>query len=70
MNLFAVSVGEGFLDLRPDLRNAAIDFGPGAVDDRDILLFDQHFLGTTAHVALTRNIGLGFGSVSDLAALS
>src|SRR5262249_36608633 len=52
LQLFAVVVGGGLLDLRLDLRDAGLDVGllAGAVDDRGVLLVDHHLLGAPEHV--------------------
>src|SRR5436305_3973599 len=52
LQLLAVIVGGGFLDLLPDLRAAAIDIGllAAAVDDRRVLLLDADLLGLAEHV--------------------
>src|SRR5207248_3255762 len=52
LQLFAVIVGGGFLDLLPDLGAAAVDIGllPAAVDDRRVLLLDADLLGLAEHV--------------------
>src|SRR6185436_480711 len=51
LQLLTVVVRGGFLDLRLDLLNAALDVGllAGAVDDRGVLLVDHHLLGATEH---------------------
>ena len=52
LQLLAVIVGGGLLDLRLDLVDAGLDVGllAGAVDDRGVLLLDPHPLGTAEHV--------------------
>jgi hypothetical protein len=47
LELLTVVVGGGFLDLRPDLLDAALDVGPlaGAVDDGAVVLVDDDPLG-------------------------
>src|ERR1700756_3799165 len=52
LQLLAVVVRGGFLDLRLDLGNAGLDVGllAGAVEDRGVLLVDHHLLGATEHV--------------------
>src|SRR5262249_29577377 len=52
LQLFAIVVGGGLLDLSLDLRNARLDVGflAGAVDDRGVLLLDHHLLGAAEHV--------------------
>src|SRR5438874_209639 len=52
LQLLAVIVGGGFLDLLPNLGDATIDVGllPAAVDDRRVLLLDSHLLGLAEHV--------------------
>src|SRR5260370_755806 len=52
LQLLAVVVRGGFLDLRLDLCHARFDVGllAGAVDDRGVLLVDHHLLGATEHV--------------------
>ena len=47
LQLLLVVVGGRLLDLRLDLRDAALDVGllAGAVDDRGVLLLDPHALG-------------------------
>src|SRR5262249_32924756 len=49
LQLFAVVVGGGFLDLRLDLVDARLDVGflAGAVYDCRVLLVDHHLLGAT-----------------------
>src|SRR6202035_3036442 len=51
LQLLAVVVRGGFLDLRLDLRHACLDVGllAGAVDDGGVLLVDHHLLGATEH---------------------
>src|SRR5256885_1814618 len=51
LQLLAVVVRGGFLDLRLDLRHAGFDVGllAGAVDDRGVLLVDHHLLGAAEH---------------------
>src|SRR6516225_8681599 len=51
LELLAVVVGGGLLDLGLDLGDAALDVGllAGAVDDRGVLLLDHHLLGATEH---------------------
>src|SRR5450631_505490 len=51
LQLLAVVVRGGFLDLRLDLRHARFDVGllAGAAHDRGVLLFDHHLLGATKH---------------------
>src|SRR5436305_5475057 len=52
LQLLAVIVGGGFLDLLPDLRAAAIDIGllAAAIDDRRVFLLDADLLGLAEHV--------------------
>ena len=52
LQLLAVVVGGGLLDLRLDLIDARLDVGllAGAVDDRGVLLVDHHLLGAAEHV--------------------
>src|SRR5437764_8371229 len=52
LQLFAVIVGGGFLDLLPDLGATALDVGllAAAVDDRRVLLLDADLLGLAEHV--------------------
>src|SRR3954449_10169916 len=52
LQLLAVVVRGGFLDLRLDLLHARFDVGflAGAVDDRGVLLVDHHLLGATEHL--------------------
>src|SRR5690606_24037838 len=52
LELLAVVVGGGFLDLLLDLGDAALDLGllAGAVDDGGVLLGDRHLLGAAEHV--------------------
>src|SRR5262249_20961878 len=52
LQLFAVVVGGGLLDLRLDLGNACLNVGLLActVDDRRVLLIDHDFLGAAKHV--------------------
>src|SRR5207302_2251854 len=56
LQLLTVVVRGGLLDLRLDLLNARLDVGllAGAVDDRGVLLVDDHLLGAAEHVE--RNI--------------
>ena len=51
LQLLAVVVRGGLLDLRLDLRHAGFDVGllAGAVDDRGVLLVDHHLLGAAEH---------------------
>src|SRR5208282_1676720 len=51
LQLLAIVVGRGLLDLRLDLRNARLDVGllAAAVDDRGVLLVDHHLLGFAKH---------------------
>src|SRR5262249_48681958 len=51
LELLAIIVGGGLLDLRLDLGDAALDVRllAGAVDDRGVLLLDHHLLGATEH---------------------
>src|ERR1700730_13886710 len=51
LQLLAVVVRGGLLDLCLDLLNARLDVGllAGAADDRSILLVDHHLLGTAEH---------------------
>src|SRR2546421_7810888 len=51
LQLLAVVVRGGLLDLCLDLRNAGFDVGllAGAVDDRGVFLVDHHLLGATEH---------------------
>src|SRR2546421_8437226 len=51
LQLLAVVVRRGFVDLRLDLLNAGFDVGllAGAVDDRGVLLVDDHLLGAAEH---------------------
>ncbi len=52
LQLLAVVVRGGLLDLRLDLRHAGLDVGllAGAVDDRGVLLVDHHLLGAAEHL--------------------
>src|SRR5690606_10719873 len=52
LELLAVVVRGGLLDLLLDLADAALDLGllAGAVDDGGVLLGDLHLLRTTEHV--------------------
>ena len=52
LQLLAVVVRGGLLDLRLDLRYARLDVGllAGAVDDRGVFLVDHHLLGAAEHV--------------------
>ncbi|MNL62146.1 hypothetical protein D3C87_1861430 [compost metagenome] len=52
LQLFAVIVGGGLLDLGADLGNTSVDLGLGAnaVDDRRVLLLDRYLLGAAEHV--------------------
>src|SRR5215472_14783960 len=52
LQLLAVVVGGGLLDLRLDLGDAVLDvlLLAGAVDNRGVLLIDHHFLGAAEHV--------------------
>ena len=52
LQLLAVVVRGGLLDLRLDLRDPALDLvlRAGAVDDRRVLLLDHHPLGPAQHV--------------------
>src|SRR5690606_5556744 len=52
LELLAVVVGGGLLDLLLDLGDATLDLGllAGAVDDRGVLLLDAHALGAAEHV--------------------
>src|SRR6202023_1661140 len=52
LQLLTVVVRGGFLDLRLDLLNARLDVSllAGAVDDRGVLLVDDHLLGAAKHV--------------------
>ena len=52
LQLLAIVVGRGLFDLRPDLRNAARDvfLRSPAVDDRGVILVDNHFLGAAEHL--------------------
>ena len=51
LQLLAVVVRGGLLDLRLDLGDARLDVGllAGAVDDRGVLLVDHHLLGAAEH---------------------
>src|ERR1019366_7684635 len=51
LQLLAVVVRGGFLDLRLDLRHARFDVGllAGAAHDSGVLLVDHHLLGATEH---------------------
>src|SRR5580693_8200604 len=51
LQLLAVVVGGGLLDLRLDLRDAVLDVFllAAAVDDRGVLLVDHHLLGLAEH---------------------
>src|SRR5712675_1181917 len=51
LQLLAVVVRGGFLDLRLDLADAGFDVGllAGTVDDGGVLLVDHHLLGATEH---------------------
>src|SRR6476620_310978 len=51
LQFLLVVVGGGLLDLRLDLIDARLDVGllAGAVDDRGVLLVDQHLLGLAKH---------------------
>jgi hypothetical protein len=55
LQLLAVVVRGGLLDLLLDLGDAALDLGllAGAVDDRGVLLLDAHLLGAAEHVEVT-----------------
>ena len=52
LELFAVIVGGGLLDLPLDLRDPRFNIGllAGATDDRGVLLLDHHLLGASEHV--------------------
>src|SRR6516165_2439459 len=52
LQLLAVVIRGGLLDLRLDLADARLDVGPlaGAVDNRGVLLVDYHLLGAAEHV--------------------
>src|SRR5690606_29391437 len=52
LQLLAVVVGSGFLDLLLDLIDTTLDLGllAGAVDDGGVLLLDHHLLGLAQHV--------------------
>src|SRR6185437_1765895 len=52
LQLLAVVVRGGLLDLRLDLLHARLDVGllAGAVDDRGLLFLDDHLLGAAQHV--------------------
>ena len=52
LQLLAIVVGGGLLDLRLELIDAGLDVGlrAGAVDDRGVLLIDHHLLGAAEHV--------------------
>ena len=52
LQLLAVVVRGGLLDLRLDLGDPGLDVGllAGAVDDRGVLLLDHHLLGAAEHV--------------------
>jgi hypothetical protein len=52
LQLLAVVVGGGFLDLRLDLVDARLDVGllAGAVDDRRIFFVNHHSLSAAEHV--------------------
>ncbi len=52
LQLLAIVVRRGLLDLGADLRNARLDvlLLAGAVDDRRVLLLDAHPLGAAKHV--------------------
>src|SRR5215472_3381881 len=54
LQLLAVVVGGGLLNLRLDLGNAAFDvlLLAGATDNRGVLLVDHHLLGAAQHVKL------------------
>src|SRR5581483_6381333 len=51
LQLLAIVVRGGLLDLRVDLSDARLDVCllAGAVDDRGVLLVDDHLLGATEH---------------------
>src|SRR5690606_33077281 len=51
LQLFAVIVGGGFLDLGPDLVDAAgnVVLAAGALNDGGVFLFDHHLLGAAEH---------------------
>ena len=55
LELLAVVVGGGLLDLAPDLLDPALDVGPlaGALDDRCVLLGDDDALGLPEVVEVT-----------------
>ena len=52
LQLLAVVVRGGFLDLRLDLGNASLDVGllARATNDCGVLLVDHHFLGAPEHI--------------------
>ena len=52
LELLAIIVRRGLLDLRLDLGDAGLDVGllAGAVDDGGVLLVDHHLLGAAEHV--------------------
>ena len=56
LQLLAVVVGGRLLDLRLDLRDAALDvlLLAGAIDDRGLLLLDHHLLGAAEHLERDR----------------
>ena len=51
LELLAIVIRGGLLDLCLDLSNACLDFGllAGAADDRGVLLVDHHLLGLAEH---------------------
>src|SRR5262249_26566970 len=54
LQLLAVVVGGGLIDLRLDLADTALDLGLLArtLDDGGVLLLDHHLFGTTEHIDL------------------
>src|ERR1043166_4256599 len=56
LQLLAVVVGGGLLDLRLDLPDPALDLGllARAVDDRGVLLLDHHLLGAAEKVMIEK----------------
>src|SRR6266540_2675301 len=52
LQLLAIVIGGGLLDLCLDLGDARLDFSllASAADDRGVLLLDHHLLGTPEHV--------------------
>jgi hypothetical protein len=51
LELLAVIVAGGRLDLRPDLRHTGVDLlaRAGAIDDRGVVLVDDDLLGAAEH---------------------